>query len=402
MGVFSYTALDARDRSRSGTLAADSAVDARQQLRDRGLRIISFSSARGSGQRRWSMPGPTRRRSDHVAELARHLSMLLRADVPLADALTVLIRQSHAKLTPILVDVKDRVSGGVALADALATHGAWFDSLFVSAVCMGELTGRLDECLSELATHLEAQQSMRGKLVAALTYPLIVALVAVIVVVFLMTFVVPQLITVINASGRPLPTSTLIVKTLSDALVAHWRELLLGIALCAVALTLIVRYRSTRLHLERMIMRAPLLGPLVRKALVGGFAQRSALLLTTGVPFVDAMRHVSAQSRSVVLADELAKLAEAVESGSDIAPAVQHSAVFPPMVVHLLAVGQDTGELAEMLAELRLRYETEVRLAVDRFTAALEPVLIVLLAAGVGFVVFACLMPILEATRTIA
>lgn len=402
MGVFTYTALNAAEQLIEGTLAADSPVDARQQLRERGLRIATFAAAKAKAGRRFHLPGSSRRRSERVAEVARHLSMLLRAGVPLADALGVLIQQCHARLAPVLVDVKDRVSGGSSLAEALAEHQRWFDSLFVSAVRTGELSGKLDECLTELANHLETQQSMRGKLIAALTYPMIVGMVAVIVVVFLMTFVVPQLLTVILASGRPPPTSTVIVKTFSDTLVAHWGVMLVGVVFCVSASSLAWRRRSTRLALERFFLRAPLVGPLARKAMVGRFAQQSALLLNTGVPFVDAMRHVSAQSRSIILADELAALADAVESGSDIAPAVAQSVVFPPMVVHLLAVGQDTGELTGMLKELRCRYETEVGLAIDRFTAALEPILIVLLAAGVGFVVFACLMPILEATRTIA
>lgn len=406
MSVFTYTALDAHERSLGGTLAADSAVDARQQLRDRGLRIMSFAPALPESKRRSRItirwPGSARRRAEHVAEVARHLSMLLRADVPLTDGLDVLSKQCHTSLTGVLVDIRDRVGGGSSLAEALEAHDRWFDSLFVSAVRTGELSGMLDECLTELANHLESQQSMRGRLTAALTYPMIVAMVAVLVVVFLMTFVVPQLLTAIEASGRPLPTSTLIVKTLSDTLITHWFTLAVAVMVSVAAASLAWRHRTMRITIECACLGAPLVGTLLRKAMVARFAQQSALLLNAGVPFVEAMRHVSGNSRSVVLSDELAALASAVESGSDIAPAVAGSRVFPPMVIHLLAVGQDAGELTAMLSELRTRYETEVRVAADRFTAALEPILIVLLAAGVGFVVFACLMPILEATRAIA
>lgn len=165
--------------------------------------------------------------------------------------------------------------------------------------------------------------------------------------------------------------------------------------------SIVLRSDMGRRTWHRLQLRLPLLGPLIQKNTVAQFAQRMSLLLNTGVPFVDAVTTVKTLTRNLVLADELSTMAQSVESGRQIAATIQDSRIFPPVVAHLVAVGQDTGELPTMLAQLKDSYEAEVRLAITRFTSALEPLLIVVLATMVGFVVFACLMPILEATRGI-
>ena len=401
MPVYSYSASDCAERVTSGTLVADTPLEARQRLRDQGLRILDFASLRSTGSLRALWPGSKRRRHEEVAEVARYLSLLLRAGVPLAECFDVLTQRRSGRLATVLKDVRDQLTGGASLSDALALHSLWFDKLFVSAVRVGELSGNLDEALSELAEYLRGQETLRSRMTSALTYPLILLCLGVGVVVFLMSHVIPQLLTVLTAAGRPLPTSTMLLKSLSDLLVNHWVVILFGAGLIAVGLAAARRSPAAQRLWHRTQLRMPLIGPLVQKSLVAQFAQRMALLLRTGIPFVEAVRCVEALTANRILADELALIARAVESGSDIAPAMGGSLIFPPVVVHIVAVGQDSGELTQMLAELRTRYETEVRLAIEKFTAALEPLLIVVLASVVGFVVFACLMPILETTKGI-
>jgi type II secretory pathway component PulF len=310
-------------------------------------------------------------------------------------------RQLTGPLAAVLEDVRDRVTGGAALGDALAVHDDWFDPLFISAARVGELSGHLDDALGQLAEHLRASETLRNKVTTALTYPLILVVIGTGVVLFLMQFVVPQLLTVLIDSGRPLPASTRLLKGVSDGLINHWLILAVSAVLLGAGAKAMLRHPVVRRFWHRTQLRLPIVGRLIRANLVAGFAQRMSLLLSTGIPFVEAARHVAALSRQTVLADELTALAIAVESGSDIAPALGQSRVFPPVVLRLLAVGQDSGELPFMLKQLKERYEAEVQLALARFTAALEPVLIVALASIVGFVVFACLMPILEVTRGI-
>lgn len=402
MPVYTYTALDAADRHTRGALVAETPAEARRALRHRGLRILDFNAARPARAGGWGTLRNQRRRQEQAAELARYLALLLRAGVALAEALEVLTRQQRGRFALVLKDLRDRITGGQPLAEALAAHPLWFDVLFVSAVRVGELTGQLDQALQELAEHLRAAQQLRGQVAAALAYPAILVCIGTGVVLFLMSYVVPQLLTVLAAAGRPLPAPTLLLKNASDLLIQHgWLALILAGATLAGA-SAVRRSASGRRALQSAQLRLPLLGGVVQKSIVAQFAQRMALLLRTGVPYVDAARTVAGLSRSVILADELQAVARAVEAGSDIAPAMAHSRIFPPMVVHLMAVGQDSGELVEMLGQLRQRYEHETALAVAKFTAALEPILIVILAAVVGFVVLACMLPILEATRVIA
>ena len=401
MPVFSYMATDIAERRRDGTLIADTPANGRETLRERGLTILHFVPASTPRLRGFVGLYSRRRRRERVAELARYLSLLLRAGIPLAESLEVLARQCDRAMTTMLKDLRDRIQGGEAFAEALAAHPTWFDELFISAVRVGELSGSLDESLCELAEHLHADQTLRCQLANALTYPCILLAVGVGVVLFLMSYVAPQLLTVLSASGRPLPASTLLLKHGSDTLTQHWALLLVLSIVALFLVTALHRQPNVRRVWQLAQLRIPVLAPLIRKSLIARFAQQMHLLLSSGVPFVDAVRSAALQSHHLLLRDELHAMAEAVESGSDIADTMHHSRVFPPVVAHLVAVGQDSGELTAMLAELQARYETEVRLAMTQFTTILEPVLIVVLAALVGFVVFACLTPIWEATRGI-
>lgn len=399
MAVYSYTAHDTAQRMLSGTMTAESPAEGRQRLRERGLAILEFAPARTISRVSFSWHLPRRRRQEHVAEVCRYLALLLRASVPISEALNVLARGRTDRLAIVLKDLAERLGGGASLAEALNAHEEWFPVVVRSAVRVGEMSGNLEEALTDLAEHLRARESLRQQITGALAYPCILCCVGLGVVIFLMTYVIPQLLTVLNASGRPLPMSTMVLKRFSDVLIGYWPFILLGVVGITISLSYFLR-RDTGARLwQRTLLKVPLVAPLVRKAVVAEFAQVMTLLLKTGIPFVEAVRTMQTLTRNRILRDELQEVARSVESGSDIAPTLAHSRIFPPLVVHVMAVGQDSGELTALLAELKQRYESEVKLAVERFTTVLEPLLIVVLAGLVGFVVFACLMPILEATR---
>ena len=354
--VYAYKAHDATDRVLAGTLVADTPADGRARLRERDLRIVQFRPA--SVRER---PGPRFGRSS-----ARR---------------------------------REQVSGGSTLAYALERHPATFYRLVISAVRVGQSAGSLDEALTELSAFLLERQTLHARLTGALVYPCVLLGLGIGVVVFLMSTVIPQLLAVLIASGKPLPASTVLLKSFSDALLEYGWLMLGGGVLLGAGVGAFVRTERGRLLWHRMALRLPLLGPLLAKTSVAQFAQMTTMLLRSGVPFVDAIDTVARSVHNRVLRAELIAIKAAVEAGSDVAPTLEGSRIFPPLVQHLVAVGQDTGELAAMLGQLRTGYETEVRLAVSRFTAALEPLLIVILAVAIGFVVFATMMPILEASR---
>lgn len=401
MPVFSYKAHGASGRVINGTLTADTPGAARETLRAQGARLLEFSEVRFGD--RVFLSGLTSRakRKEEVSQFARQLSLLLRSGVTLVEALDVLVRQQQGRFVPIVRDVRSRVAAGSSLGEALGAHPRWFDQVFRAAVEVGQVSGSMDKSLEELACYIRERQTNQTRLLNALTYPMILAVVGTGVVLFLMSYVIPQLLTVLEASGRPLPMSTLLLKNMSDFLLNHYVLLacvVLGVTASAWSYH---RWPPGRRRCQALLLRLPLAGILSRKSLIGQFAQMMSLLLRSGVTFVEALELVRRNLTNLILATELEDMERAIKAGSDIAPTLARSRVFPPVVVHILRVGQETGELPVMLENLEEGYRTEVQLAISKFTSALEPLMIVVMAGAVGYVVFATMMPILEATRTI-
>lgn len=400
MPVYSYIAADGAGRRLCGTLAADTPAIARRMLRERGVRLLEFQSTRFRPLTLTLWFGERRRQQD-AAEFARQMALLLRTGVPVVEALDVLIREQRGNLLAALRDIRDRVAAGSRLSEALAEHPWWFDRVFCSAAEVGQLSGRLEQALADLAAFMLERQGMRNRIFMALAYPAILSVLGLGVVIFLMSYVVPQLLQVLETSGRPIPAATAWLKNMSDVLVTHWLVLLVSGGVLLLATAMASRWERGIQFLHRLQLRIPLLGPLIRKSVVAQFSQMMALLLKSGVTFLEALRLVRSITRHRVLVSELAAMEAAVIRGSDIAASLESSRIFPPLVTHIFSVGQTTGELPEMLAQLNDGYATEVRVAVGKFSAALEPLLIVIMSAVVGFVVFATMMPILEATRGI-
>ncbi len=413
LAVFEYKGLNASGDVIAGTMTADTPQEGRRALRENGLRIHRFEPVAEVGPSQWlgslrslrTLPSRlldrSARRADRVAEFARHLALLLRSGVPLAESIDVLIAQEkHVPFETVLRATLDHVRGGVSLADALADHPRWFDVTFLSAVRVGQRSGGLEHALTELADFLKDKSKLRSQVTAALTYPAILMVLGIAVTLFLMMRVIPQLMTVLVSSGKPLPAATAMLKSCTDILVNHWLVLLAAALIIATAGVLTFKSKRGRRFAETFVLRLPIVGSLVRRTLVARFAQQMTMLLGSGIPFLEAVGIVRGSENHLLLRDELDGIAKAIEAGSDIAPTLKNSRVFPPLVVHLVAVGQSAGELPQMLSELRAGYETEVKLALTKFTAALEPMLIVLMAGMIGFVIFATVMPILQVTET--
>ena len=401
MPVFTYKAFGADGRAVNGSLTSDTPATGRDILRQQGLHLVEFVTVEAAGDVSRGLGLRQRRRQDQASEFARQLSLLLRTGVSLVEALDVLIAQQSGRLVTILRNVRDRVAAGSTLSNALETHPSWFDDVFCSAVRVGQLSGHLDASLQELSVYIRERQTTRTKLLTALAYPIILAILGTAVSIFLMSYVVPQLLTVLEASGRPLPTATVVLKRLSDFLTGHWTAIASAALCMGFAGHLLNRWEPGRRWVHSLLLRLPLAGGLVRKAVIAQFAQVMSLLLRSGVPFLEALRLVRHTAQNLILSDELQRMESAIQRGSDIGPTMQNSRIFPPLVVHIVNVGQRSGELTEMLAQLKEGYETEVRLAIARFTAVVEPALIVVMSVVVGFIVFATMMPILEATRLI-
>ena len=296
----------------------------------------------------------------------------------------------------MLRDVRERVTQGDMLADAMANHPQWFNDLFVNMVRAGEAAGQLDAILARLSVYITRQNRLRSKLTSALTYPMVMVIVGVLVVVVLMTFVVPNLTSLFTKVGKALPAITQALIAISKFFQFYWWTIPLAAFLTWLMLKNMRRTPEGRIRFDRALMKIPVLGDLVRKSAISRFATTMAILLKSGIPVLDALKIVQAVVQNAVLAKTVEDVHKSILEGSDIATPLQASGVFPPMVGYMIATGEQSGQLEELLGNISEAYDEEIDIATQRLTSVLEPVIIIALALVVLFVVAAIIMPLMQ------
>ena len=401
MPVFRYKAIDVDAAALSGTVVADTPRAARDDLRERGLTVARIHPASRRDGAAWWPPGRGRTRRREVGAFVRELATLLAAGIPLLSALDALLEQHKGRFKAAVEGLKDEVAGGASLADAMGSLPRWFDDLDVSIVRVGEETGTLETALEQLAAFKEKARRLRGRAVTALVYPALVSAIGAAVTVFLMTYVVPQLLSTLAETGRPLPGVTRLVKGASDFLLGWWWAVLAAAVGGAAAYKALARTPRGRWAVDRLVLALPLVGDLVRKEHTSRLAVVMATLLQAGLRFDEAIRITRRTLRNRVFRRAMDAYERAVTAGRDVAAPLAESGVFSPLVVQMLAVGQRSGELESMLERLAETYDLEVSTATQRLTAVLEPVVIVVLAVVVGFIAFATILPILEVSHVV-
>lgn len=398
MAVFEYKTIDTDSSVLDGTIVADTPRQARDILRDRGLRIMSMKARSEPSSFRigWRKKSTSQRQA---MTFIRELATLLRAGIVLHSAIGTLERQHKHALKVVIQEIADQISSGASLAEAMERQPMYFDSLCVSIVQVGENTGELADALFKLAEFKERTTKLRSRVATALMYPAIVSLIGIAVTFFLMTYVVPNLLSTLLQSGKELPAVTQLVKSASDLLINWWWLLLGGVFCIIIAARQILRSDAGGLAFQRLVLRLPLIGDLVRKENTSRIAVMMSGLLGSGLQFLDALEIAKRTIRNRVFKNALEDYGQAVRAGRDIATSLEASGVFSPLVVQILAVGQSSGQLEQMLQQLADAYDQEVEVATDRLTALLEPLLIVLMAIMVGVIAFATILPILEVSN---
>lgn len=404
MAVYSYQAVDLDNGAITGTVVADTPRQARDTLRARGLtiqQVMTVDGTRsGSGGvgllRRWSTTLPYRRRAEAV-DIIRELSTLLGAGIPLLEALDTIAQQHGGLLRTSILLLRDRVAEGLSLADAMRQQPQAYDELTINIVDVGETAGALDVVLDQLAQYQEQALQFRNRVLSAILYPGIVLTAGVGVCLFLMTYVVPNILSTLIEAGRPLPLMTRIVKSVSDFLMQYWWVLGLLTIGVGISITIASRTAAGRFGLHRLQLRLPIMGTLFRKQAIMRIALVIATLMRTGITFVRSIQIARNTAHNQVIASALARCEIAVAAGQDIGEALRQTRAFPPMVVQIFTVGQQSGRLEDMLSRLAIDYERQIASATGRLAATLEPLLIILLAIIVGCIAFATILPILEA-----
>jgi general secretion pathway protein F len=404
MPVYVYSATDDTEKVRNGVIEAQDAREARLKIRSRNLFLLdlqpateSEGSAEPVGLLERILSG---RRGDEMAIVTRQFATLLRGGVPLTDALEALVEQVDSKnLGMVLRDVRDRVTQGMSLRDALAAHRNYFDRFYINMVEVGEATGHLDEVLNRLSLYLQSRKRTKGKVTSAMVYPLVMIAVGTLVVAFLMTFVVPKITGVLVSSGRVLPLPTMVMIEISDFISGFWWLVVGGTFAGFLAYRFFVRSEQGRWIVDSLWLRAPLIGPLLHKHVVARFSLALATLLRSGVPALEALGIVRRIMDNAVLNRTLEEIHDRILEGEDISGPVKRSRVFPPLVGYMIAIGEQSGNLEEMLELIAGHYEEEVETSTQRLTSLLEPALIVGMAVVVGFIVLSIALPILELTN---
>ena len=401
MAVFEYNAIDMDASSSGGTVVADSPRQARDILRQRGLTITRIAQAAIADKRTFNWPRSSSRNRAEVVAFTRELATLLTAGIPLLSALKTLARQHHGRFRAVIQQLADEVTSGVDLADAMKKHTSYFDELCVSIVHVGENTGSLELALTRLADFKEKADQLRSRVTTAMVYPAVVCVIGLAASIFLMTYVVPNLLDTLTQAGGRLPAITRFVKTVSDLLIHWWWALAGGMVALVVGAKLTLRTRAGRLAADRIVLRIPVLGDLIRKETTPRMAVVLAALLRSGLEFVRAIQITRRTMHNNVFKMAMDDYERAVTAGSDISAPLEASGVFSPMVVQMLAVGQQSGQIEEMLEQLAASYSRQVDTATQRLTAMLEPILIVFLALLVGFIALATILPILEISNVL-
>ncbi|MGA2230829.1 MAG: type II secretion system F family protein [Tepidisphaeraceae bacterium] len=395
MAVFDYNAVDTAQAPNRGILVADTPRQARDLLRARGLTIQRLDAQ--EGQREGRLTIGRRRHVQRVARFAGELSMLIGAGIPLLEAIDAIARENHGAFSASLAVLRDRITAGSSLADAMAEQPALFDDLTVAIVDVGEQAGSLEIALARLAGFMERSLAFKNRLATALAYPSFVLVMAVSVAVGLMTFVMPKLLEGLTESGQQLPAITVVVKAASDLLVTRWWAILAVIAAGGAALAAILRSPVGRVQWDRVLLKIPIVGEIIRRQTVSRIAVVIATLMSSGVVFLRALRIAQRGTSNSVFRDALGRCETAVAAGRDISSALDDTGVFGPVVVRVFSVGQQSGRLEEMLEKLAADYDRQVALAADRLTALLEPVLVLLLVGLVGMIALATVLPLMEA-----
>ena len=406
MGVYAYKGIDARGKSVKGNRDADSAKALRTVLKRDGIlatEILEQAEAAKKGTRDIDFGRLFRRVSQmDVAIATRQLSVLLRSGVPLVEALSALIDQlDQPELKTAFTDTRNQVNEGSNLADALKAHSKIFPTLYVNMVAAGEASGTLEEVLGRLAEFLDDQTRLQSKVRGALAYPVVMGVVVVLILFLMMSVVVPKVTAIFENFNQTLPWYTSLLIWVSDIFSNYWW---LIAALMGGGVYWFRRWKATeegRKKWDLFTLEVPLLGPLLIMVAVSRFARTLATLLASGVPVLTAMDI----TRNVLGNTELMRVVEdaraSVREGEGIAKPLRQAGRFPPIVTHMIAVGERTGQLEEMLVHVADAYDQQVEVRVGVVTSILEPLLIVVMGAIVGGIAFAILMPLLQLNEMI-
>ncbi len=390
--VYTWEGTDKKGKRLKGETRAATVTLVRADLRKQGIIPLKIKKKPTS---LFSARKPKITSTD-IAVFARQLATMMSAGVPMVQAFDIVGRgNENASMQDLILSIKADVEGGTALAAALSKHPLHFDDLFCNLVRAGEAAGVLEDLLDKIATYKEKIESIKGKIKKAMFYPAAVIVVAVLVTTLIMMFVVPQFESLFASFGSDLPAFTKFVVSISRWL-QDWWFLALGAILAAIYAFAFIwkRSRPFRLWVDRLLLKIPIIGVIVNKSSIARFARTTSTMFAAGVPMVEALESVAGATGNIVYSDAVLRMREDVATGQSLQLTMKQQNLFPHMVIQMVAIGEESGSLEDMLAKVADFYEEEVDNMVDALSSLLEPIIMVVLGTLVGGLIVAMYLPI--------
>lgn len=398
MPLYEYKGLSRSGKKVKGSIDADNSKNARVRLKKKGIYVTEVYNKAAKKRKGKTQSGGKRVSVDDLSLATRQLATLLKSGIPLVDAIGIAADQSENQtLKEAFSDIKNQVNEGGQLYKALEKYPRIFDKIYVSMCEAGEISGTLDTILIRLAEFTESQSELRSKLKSAMTYPVIMFSFMTLLIGGLFTFMIPKMKEIFEDNDEiELPTLSKIIFSMSDFLVAYWMIVLIFIVLVISMFVVWKKSPAGSASWDRIRLKLPVFGDLTRMVAVARFSRTLSTLLNGGVPMLNAMSIVRNVVDNETLATAIDEARDNISEGESIAGPLKRSGEFPPILIHMVNVGEKTGELENMLNQVSDSYDFQVRNKIESFTSVLEPVMLIMMGFVVGIIVFSVVLPMLE------
>lgn len=393
--IFLWQGVNRKGKKISGELSADNIIDLKAQLRRQG---VTPGKIKKKPKPLFGMSGEKPITTADIATMTRQLATMLGAGVPLVQSIEMIGKgSSNVKLKKLLAEIDVKLSSGIPLSDCLREHPRYFDDLYCDLVRSGEQSGALETIYDRIATYKEKAESLKAKIKKAMTYPIAVVVISIIVTSILLIFVVPTFKEIFDSFGAQLPAFTLLIISISEALQSYWHVTLA----CLFGFSYIFKnvHRKSadfRDKVDIAILKLPVVGDILHKAAIARYARTLSTTFAAGVPLIDALESAAGASGNAVFRNAILEIRSEVSSGMQMNLAMRNSDIFPSMVIQMVAIGEESGAVDDMLAKVANVYEEEVDNAVDSLTSLLEPLIMAVLGVVIGGLIIAMYLPIFQ------
>jgi len=399
MPRYQYTAIVTGGKKAKGTITAESPFEARKLLRVRGAHPTSVNQlkAKRGGRSIFSLLSGGRKKEE-LLDFSKQMATLLNSGIKLTEALSVLSMQvSDPVFKNALNDIRERVVTGESFSDAMEDYSDYFDVIYVSMIRVGEVTGSLGESFAAISNFMEKRQRVESKIITAMIYPAVLICFCLGAIIILTTAVIPKIGEQIEAAGQQLPWITRQLMNIGYVLTSWWLIVVLaGIAITGWAVRKFLKTERGAYLRDKFVLSLPLLGPVIKQRVVARFASTLSTLLSSGLAMAESLKIVSQVTGNTMMKNAITQARERILSGADIATPLRESGVIDPAIAHMVSVGEKSGEMETMLKNISDNLEASTDIVIERLSAAVQPLIIIVMAGIIGVIAYATILPILE------